>query len=116
LATNRPSLPRRHRGALVLILVLIVVLMVSLAGFTFAELMLTENKATRLQGEQVQLQQVLRSGEEYLKLFLEQPQAMQIAAGGAWDNESMFRAIGLRPEVLGERTVPNQAYFSIFSP
>ncbi len=56
-------------------LVLIVVMMLALAGFTFAELMLTENKATRLHGEQLRQQQAIHSGVEHLKQFLEQPHA-----------------------------------------
>jgi DNA uptake protein ComE-like DNA-binding protein/Tfp pilus assembly protein PilX len=107
---------RRDRSALVLVLVLIVVMMVALAGFTFAELMLTENKATRLHGEQLRLQQAIHSGVEHLKQFIEQPQAAQEAAGGTLDNPRLFQAVSLEPELRDARTPVNQLCFSIVAP
>ncbi len=113
-ANRRPrSAARRNRSALVLVLVLIVVMMVALAGFTFAELMLTENKATRLHGEQLRLQQAIHSGVEHLKQFIEQPQAAQESAGGTLDNPRMFQAVSLEPELRDTRTPVNQLRFSI---
>ncbi|MCH8924236.1 MAG: general secretion pathway protein GspK [Planctomycetes bacterium] len=112
---RRSALPRK-RGALVLVLVLIVVMMLALAGFTFAELMLTENKATRLHGDHLQLQQAIQSGAEQLKLFVEQPRAAQAAAGGAFDNPDLFRAVALRPEIPGTPATANQVRFSVVAP
>jgi DNA uptake protein ComE-like DNA-binding protein len=106
----------RHRHALVLVLVLIVVMMVALAGFTFAELMLTENKATRLHGEQLRLQQGLRSGLEQLKQHVEQPRAEREAAGGSFDNPKLFQSVSLEPELQDYRTTTQRLRFSIVSP
>jgi DNA uptake protein ComE-like DNA-binding protein len=100
----------------VLVLVLIVVMMLALAGFTFAELMLTENKATRLHGEQLRQQQAIFSGVEHLKLFLEQSRAEQKAAGGLSDNPRMFQAVSLESELGDGRTVQNRLRFSIVAP
>ena len=114
--SRRPPVGQRNRSALVLVLVLIVVMMVALAGFTFAELMLTENKATRLHGEQLRQQQAIHSGVEQLKQFLDQPRAAQEAAGGALDNPRMFQAMPLEPELRDTRTAANQLRFSIVAP
>jgi DNA uptake protein ComE-like DNA-binding protein len=107
----------RHsrRRALVLVLVLIVVMMVALAGFTFADLMLTENKATRVHGEQLRLQQAIASGVEQLKQFVEQPRALQETAGGGASNPRLFQAVPLEPELADTRTIANRLRFSIVS-
>ena len=118
LANNEPrrSSRRLRRTGLVLVLVLIVVTMVALAGFTFAELMLIENKATRLHGDHLRLQQAIHSGVEQLKLFIEQPRATQDLAGGATDNPALFRAIALEPTDGRSRTTSNQLRFSVVAP
>jgi DNA uptake protein ComE-like DNA-binding protein/Tfp pilus assembly protein PilX len=113
---RRLPIARRNRRALVLVLVLIVVMMVALAGFTFAELMLTENKATRLHGEQLRLQQALHSGLEQLKHFVGQPRAMQEAAGGSLDNPKLFQSVSLEPELQDNRTTVQRLRFSVVSP
>lgn len=107
---------RSQRRALVLVLVLIVVMMVALAGFTFAELMLTENKATRVHGEQLRLQQAIASGVEQLKQFAELPRNEQEAAGGALENPKLFQAVPLESELADTRTVANRLRFSIVAP
>ncbi len=114
--TSRRPAGRRHRAALVLVLVLIVVMMLALAGFTFAELMFTEAKATRLHGDQLRLQQAIHSGVAQLNLFLEQPRAAQEAAGGTFSNPAMFQAVPLEPEFPGTTTLVNQLRFSVVTP
>jgi len=86
---------RRPRRALVLVLVLIVVMMIALAGFSFAELMLTENKAAHLHGDALQMQQALHSGALALELFAELPAQARAAAGGWHDNPGLFRGVPL---------------------
>ncbi|REK11448.1 MAG: hypothetical protein DWQ37_14290 [Planctomycetota bacterium] len=119
---SRGSPGRRlpKRPALVLVLVLIVVMMIALAGFSFAELMLTENKAAHLHGDALQLQQALASGVEQLKVFLEQPRALQDTAGGSYDNPKLFRARSLRGNDRGGRatsTAPSrEPRFSVVVP
>ena len=117
-ASNRSTLAaaRHDRHALVLVLVLIVVMMVALAGFTFAELMLTENKAARLHGDQLQLRQALHSGKEHLKLFFEQPRSVQELAGGSMDNPTHFRSIALLDDPGTLRSAPNALRFSVVTP
>ncbi len=107
---------RHHRSALVLVLVLIVVMMVALAGFTFAELMLTENKAARLNGEQLRLQQAIHSGVEHIKQFVEQPRATRDAAGGPHNNPRLFQAMPLEPELRDPGASANRLRFSVVAP
>ena len=66
---RRPT--RRRRGGMVLVLVLIVVAMLSLAGFTFTELMSTERKAAQLLGREAQSRAAMESGVELLKIRLD---------------------------------------------
>ena len=108
---NRPA-----RGAMVLVLVLIVVMMIALAGFSFAELMLTENKATHLHGDELRLEQAIGSGVELLKLFGEQSSAKQLEAGGAFNNPTLFRGIPLIPDDRSLRVPTHQVRFSIVAP
>ncbi len=113
-----PRIRRRRRPprrALVLVLVLIVVMMIALAGFSFAELMLMENKAAHLHGDALQLEQALYSGAEQLKQFCEQPREAQDAAGGAVDNPALFRAVALQGS-SGRSQSANQVRFSVLTP
>jgi hypothetical protein len=105
------------RAAMVLVLVLIVVVMIALAGFSFAELMLTENKATHLHGDELRLEQAIGSGVEFLKWLCEQPAEKQNLAGGLYDNPTLLRGIPLQPEDRSARRVAkHQAHFSVIAP
>lgn len=113
---NTSSIPRgapvrsRRRSGFVLFLVFIVVTMISLAGFSFACLMGTESKAVRLHGDELQLLSVAASGEELIKVLLEQPLATRSDIGGYYDNPNLFRGILVFDE-------PNRrARFSVVSP
>jgi type II secretory pathway component PulK len=76
---------------MILLVVFIVIVMISLAGLSFVELMSTENKAVHLHGDEIQAQAALRSGEELLKFFLEQTPDVRQAAAGTFDNPDLFR-------------------------
>ena len=52
---EKAALPMDWRRGMVLVLVLIVVAMLSLAGFSFSELMFIEHKGARLAGRQLQV-------------------------------------------------------------
>ena len=58
---------------MVLILVLIIVVMVSLAGFSFVATMHNEDKATRMRGEELQAEQLVQSGVEMIQTLLASP-------------------------------------------
>jgi DNA uptake protein ComE-like DNA-binding protein len=104
---------RSRRSGIVLVLVLIVVMIIALAGFSFVELMLTENKATHLHTDELRLQHALGSGVEYLKLHLEQPPIAQSQTGGTLDNPTAFRAVSLAADDRRSNTPRHDACFSI---
>lgn len=81
------------RRGMVLVLVLIVVAMVSLAGFSFNELMFIEHKGARLAGRQLQVRAIVESGVEAVLAYLELPPDEQQALGGHWDNPSHWQSV-----------------------
>lgn len=101
---------------MVLILVLIVVMILALAGFGFAELMLTENKAAHLHGDELRLQSAQSSAVEFIKQFVEAPAERQLAAGGAEDNPLLFRGVALAGEDRLARKPTRQVRFSVIAP
>jgi len=97
---------------MVLFLVVIVVTIISLAGFSFTFLMSTEHKAVRLHGDELQLLAIAGSAEEYLKTFLEQPWQVQQDVGGDYDNPAVFRDV----MVLEDPGAGRNGRFSVVSP
>jgi hypothetical protein len=102
---------------MVLIIVMIVIIMLSLAGFGFAALMFTENKAAVLHGDELFLEQVVASGEEYIRSVLRSPRAERDATGGIYDNPDHFQGVMLSGDGLSgaNESIP-RAMFSVVSP
>ncbi len=86
--------PSPRRG-IVLVIVVVVVAMLSLAGLSYVLTMQAEHKSIVVQGEELQLEQTLASGVEYLRVFLDQSRQQLEEAGGTADNAERFRAIRL---------------------
>lgn len=89
------TIARRHpalRRGLVLVLVLVVISMLSLAGFAFNDLMMTEYEATRAHGRELQARQLIASGVEYLGALLAMPPTELTAFGGLEDNPERLQA------------------------
>jgi len=80
---------------MVLILVLVVVSLLTLAGMTFAELMLAERESSELVGKRVQARLLAESGIEATRLFIMQEEELIIESGGWYDNETFFRGMQL---------------------
>jgi hypothetical protein len=97
---------------MVLIIVVVVVAMLSLAGLSFVATMHTENKAVHIQANQLQLEHVVGSGVEFLKVFFEQSRESQQAAGGAWDNPDRFSGVLVLDDGEGGR----RGRFSVVAP
>ena len=89
---RRDRLRRPRRGVL-LMLVLIVVAVLSLAGYSFLELMWSERKAAHMTVKQAQARELAASGVEMAKQFLGQDPDVQLQAGGYYDNPGTFRAV-----------------------
>lgn len=122
LTVSRARVARNHRLAsrcqraprrgLVLIIVLIVVVMLSLGAYTFTELMLAHQEAAQLAGRQIQTRALVDSGVEGVKLFLVQPPADRLEAGGIFNNPDRFRAI----TVIDDPDPNLRGSFSVLSP
>lgn len=83
--------PRRHGSILVIVLVVVAVL--SLAAYSFNEVMLSENEVTQMAGRQIQAYSLAASGVADLRIFLLQDAATMQEAGGWYDNPDRFQGI-----------------------
>jgi type II secretory pathway component PulK len=80
------------RRGVVLIMVLVIVTMVSLAGFGFLSSMSTEYEAAKLNGHMRQAQQTMNSAEATLLWIAELPERHRRAIGGLHHNPALFRS------------------------
>jgi Type II secretion system (T2SS), protein K len=104
---------RRHRRkGLLLILVLIVIAMLSLGAYAFTNLMLAHHEAAVVTGRQAQARALVDSGVTAVQLFLAQPEADQLDAGGLFDNVGSFGGV----VVLEDDDPLARGSFSVVSP
>lgn len=104
--------PPNWRPGMVLVLVLIVVAMLTLAGYSFSELMFIEHKAARLAGRGVQVQAVVESAGEAVLAYLDQPRTEQASLGGHHDNPAYWQGV----TVLDDQFGAGEVRFSLVSP
>jgi len=97
---------------MVLIVVMIVIAMLSLAGFTFSELMFGEREAAVLHGKALQARVLCDSGIEHVKSVLMEDAATQEEAGGIYDNAGRFQGVLVTDETTGAE--PGR--FSVMAP
>lgn len=83
--------PKKNRRGLVLVVVLIAVTLLSLAAYSFTELMVSERIATDQHGRGVQARMLVDSGLDYAKAFLAYDYLTREDAGGTYDNPAMFQ-------------------------
>jgi type II secretory pathway component PulK len=100
-----------HRG-MILLVVLIVVTMVALAGYRFAEYVVIENKAVVQYGDALQARHAVGSGIELLRELLEQPPQGRQLAGGVLNNPGLFHGVAL----LEDDPLAMGCRFSIVAP
>ena len=91
--TSAPSarLGRRpaNRSGSLLIVVLVTIVMLSLAAYTFTALMQTEEEAARLMSRRVQSKYLVDSGVDYTRLFLSYDKDTIREKGGIWNNPNL---------------------------
>ena len=119
--SGRPRRRAPWRAGMVLVLVLIVVAMLTLAGFSFSELMFIEHKGARLAGRRLQVRAVVESAAEAVASYLGQPRELQTAVGGHLNNPEHWQGVlvlddpagagqgrfcVIAPPVVGEDTAP----------
>lgn len=103
--------PRRSSpSGMVIVVVLIVIAMLSLAGFTFAEIMFTEHKAARLGGRELQARVLLESGTTLVETLLDQPSEARSELGGLYDNPDELAAVAV---VVPDESLAAHGRFSI---
>lgn len=106
---NRPD----SRPGLVLILVLVVVAMLSLAGFTFCEWMLTERQGAQAAKAEAQAKAAAESAVELLRVVVEQPAAARLPGANLYDDPARFCNVALR---FGEQAGDDLARLTVLSP
>jgi DNA uptake protein ComE-like DNA-binding protein len=94
----KSSVPSRERlgyrkNGMVLPLVLVVVAMLSLAAYTFSELMLTEYKAAIVNERQAQTRTFADTGVELMQDFVKEIDDLQLQAGGRYNNPGYFQGV-----------------------
>lgn len=104
----------RHRNdGMLLIIVLVTVVMMTLAAYTFTTLMQVEFQASRVLSRRVQSKYLADSGVDYVRLFLAAEHQDIHAKGGIWDNPDMFQAV---PAALDVNNLELVGRFSIVGP
>lgn len=83
---------RENRG-IVLLLVLVVVAMLALGGYSFVRLMMAESKAARFHGIRVKARSAANSGVDYLVALIEDRRRRGIWSESLYDNPLRFRNI-----------------------
>ena len=110
----RSTLARRPRTrhGMVLIVVLVAIMMLSLAGYTFAQLMFAEREAAYAHGQARQAQALAHSGVGWIEQQLVQAPAALAQQGGWYDNPGLFRAV----QVTNGDIDPVTGRFTVLSP
>ncbi len=108
-AHRMPHAVERCRG-FILLVVLVTIVVLTLSAFTFSLLMITEDKATRLMGRQIQSRYLVESGVEYSRIFLSNDGPTIREMGGLWDNANQFQGklVSInpqQPEQIGRFTI-----------
>jgi DNA uptake protein ComE-like DNA-binding protein len=88
----RPRTGQRRSAGFALILVLIVVAMLALSGYTFCSLMVTEDESAILYGQQLQARMLVESGAAHVRYLLELDPASRQGLGGLYENPQLFQA------------------------
>jgi type II secretory pathway component PulK len=96
----------------VLVVVLIVVVALSLAAYSFAEIMLAESQVTNVSGRQAQAHSLAASGIAATQAFLMLDSLSLEEAGGIYDNPDRFQAI----QVMSELDEVSPGRFTLIAP
>lgn len=95
---RRTSIQTHVQRGMVLIIVLVVIMFLALGAYSFSDLMLTHRESVQLLGRQSQTKLLVESGMEATRLFLSQPKAARIEAGGVFNNVARFKGLTVIPE------------------
>ena len=107
------SKSRRSADGFLLIIVLVTVVMMTLAAYTFTSLMQVELESSRVLSRRVQSKYLADSGVDYVRLFLAAEKQDILAKGGLWDNSSMFQGV---PAAVDINNLALVGRFSVVAP
>ncbi|MCA9201037.1 MAG: hypothetical protein KDA87_26035, partial [Planctomycetales bacterium] len=101
--------PGHKPSGMILVVVLVIIAMLALSAYTFTDLMLTEKEAAILNGQQIQARNLVDSGVEQIKVYLEMTEDVRYASGGEFNNPALFQAVqvttGVNATARGRFTV-----------
>lgn len=95
-----------------MVVVLVVVVMLALAGYAFAHLMIVHNQSADLSGRQIQARALVDSGVENIRVYFMQDDATRVESGGHYNNPRFFQAM---PVLAGE-TPKQRGNFTVLAP
>lgn len=104
---------RQRNDGMLLIIVLVTIVMMTLAAYTFTSLMQVEMQASRVLSRRVQSKYLADSGVDYVRLFLAAERQDIHAKGGIWDNTEMFQGV---PAAIDVNNLELVGRFSIVGP
>ena len=93
---THPVSPAALRQGIVLVIVLIVISVLSLAAYTFCDLMVTQKQATNLSTQQIQTRWLVDAGMDHVRSYLMQSKELQT---GHYDNPPDFQAKTVIPDL-----------------
>ena len=85
--------PRRSADGFFLVIVLIVIVVATMAVYSFTELMIAYDESAYVAGDLVQSRVNVESGTDTIRLILAQPRNGRIDLGGVYNNPNLFQAI-----------------------
>jgi DNA uptake protein ComE-like DNA-binding protein len=97
---------------MVLVVVLVIIAILTLAGYSFSELMLAERRAAQLSVQKAQARALADSGVEMARQFVLQDTDTQSQLGGWYDNPQQFRGV----LVVNDQQPQRRGRFTIVAP
>ena len=105
--TDAPKVDAKQQNSLVrrgffLVMVLVVVVIATMAAYSFTDLMLVYERSSHLSGDLVQARVAAESGAEVTRLLLSDPPQTRLENGGVYNNPNLFQAIPISMGLDGQ--------------
>ena len=100
-AQNKRDL-RSKRPGFFLVMVLVVIVVATMAAYSFTDLMIVYDRAAYLTGDLVQARVAAESGAEVTRLVLADPPELRDENGGVYNNPDLFQAIPVSLGIDGQ--------------
>ena len=93
LRNHRVNRPGNKREGFFLILVLVVIVVATMAAYSFTDLMIAYDESAHVANDLVQARMSVESGAEVLRLLLSQTPQERFESGGVYNNPNLFQAV-----------------------